>query len=376
MGKLKLLHVTAPAEFGGLESVVAALTAGHAARGHDVSLASVMTPGGREPSGFRNLEARGVRVIRLRIPARSYLAEFRALAALCAELRPDVMHTHGYRSDMIGLAVCSLARVSIMATVHGFTGSTPRTRLWEYLQTRAFRHMAAVVAVSRPMQDRLIQQGVPEGRIRLIQNAWFGGSTLVSRVGARQRLGVEGDVFHIGWVGRLSAEKGPDVMLHAVAALKKRGLGGRRLVVSIIGEGPKMELLKEQAAALGISKVIKWHGAIDDASELFPAFDAFALSSRTEGTPMVLFEAMAARVAIAATMVGGVPDVLSEDTAFLVPTGDAGALAQALKQIAQAPSEASRRTRRAHKMLGERFAAGAWLDDYEMLYQSIRKLRR
>jgi len=106
-------------------------------------------------------------------------------------------------------------------------------------------------------------------------------------------------------VGRLSREKGADVILDAIAACKPPWR------LSIIGDGPERERLKQQAARLGITDRVTWHGPVSNAGKLLSAFDAFVLSSRTEGTPIVLFEAMHSGVPIVTTSVGGVPDVVS-----------------------------------------------------------------
>src|SRR5207244_2094763 len=83
-----------------------------------------------------------------------------------------------------------------------------------------------------------------------------------------------------------------------------------------------------------------WHGTLHDAARLFPAFDVFVLSSRTEGTPIVLFEAMASEVPVVATRVGGVPDILSAAEAALVPPNDPVALAAELRAVYRDPEPA------------------------------------
>src|SRR5437879_13039717 len=87
---------------------------------------------------------------------------------------------------------------------------------------------------------------------------------------------------------------------------------------AVVGDGVERCRLERLAATLGLGSRVAFHGKVDDAARLFPAFDMFVLSSRTEGTPIVLFEAMAAGVPVVANAVGGVPDVESRHEALLV----------------------------------------------------------
>jgi glycosyltransferase involved in cell wall biosynthesis len=104
---------------------------------------------------------------------------------------------------------------------------------------------------------------------------------------------------------------------------------------------------------------------------LFSAFDLFALTSRSEGTPMVLLEAMAAEVPIVTTEVGGIPDVLSPQDALLVAPEHPMAVAEALDAVILEPEEAAERVRRARRRLEAEFAVDPWLDRYEEVYASV-----
>ena len=104
---------------------------------------------------------------------------------------------------------------------------------------------------------------------------------------------------------------------------------------------------------------------------MFAAFDVFVLSSRTEGTPIALFEAMAAGVPIVATRVGGVPDVVSPLEAALVPAEDPVALAAEIRAIYRDPATGQRRARAARARLERDFSVAPWLDRYEAIYRLV-----
>jgi glycosyltransferase involved in cell wall biosynthesis len=256
--------------------------------------------------------------------------------------------------------------IPTVTTVHGFTGGGWKGRLYERLQRRAYRKFAAVVAVAEPMCDVLVHGGVRRERVHLIQNAWDGTVTFLDRQAARQTLGVPVEGTRIGWVGRISHEKGPDVVVDAIARL-----GDPRIALSMVGDGDARIALAARAGAMGIADRITWHGTVHDAARLFPAFDVFVLSSRTEGTPIVLFEAMAAGIPIVASAVGGVPDVVSSREAVLVTPEDPAALAAAVTETLGDPTAALERSRAARWRLEREFALQPWLERYIGLYTSL-----
>ena len=119
------------------------------------------------------------------------------------------------------------------------------------------------------------------------------------------------------------------------------------------------------------SDQLRFHGTVLDAGRLLKAFDVLVLSSRTEGNPMVLFEAMDAEVPVVTTRVGGVPDVVSEQEAILVPSEDPEALAGGIRRVLDNPTDARQRAQRAGCRLRQEFTPERWLDAYEDLYRTV-----
>ena len=365
-----IVHALAPADFGGLEQVVCSLAAGQVRRGHDVHVAAVLDAGHDDHPVVASLRRAGVAVSGVSLPPRAYWKEGRILSDLCRRLRPSVLHTHGYRADVVDGPIARKLGIPTVSTVHGFTGGEWKNRLYERLQRRALGKFHAVVAVSRSVHETLIRTGVPPGRLHLIANAWRGVDEPLTRRAAREILGIEGDGFHVGWVGRLSHEKGPDLFLEALALLAKEGI-----TASVVGAGREQSDLMARARRNGIADSVLWHGAVANAGRLQPAFDLFVLSSRTEGTPMVLFEAMAAGTPIVSTAVGGVPDVLGDREALLTPPENPAALADAIRSVWRDPTAAKHRTTAARARLESAFALGPWLDRYDQVYQQAIRAR-
>jgi glycosyltransferase involved in cell wall biosynthesis len=361
----KVLHVLAPAREGGAERVVAMMSAGQ--RRDGVHVAAVITPGEADGHPFKiRLQALGVPVTSIVVAGRGYLKEYRLLHALIESVKPQIVHTHGYRSDIIGGAVARARNIPTVSTAHGFTGGGRRNRLYEWIQRQALRHASAVIAVSKPLAQVLADAGVPRAKIYCVPNAFTPPHSALPRAEARHRLGLARDKLVVGWVGRLSREKGADVMIDALVHANPAWQ------LSIIGDGPERNALQQRAAKLGVADRITWHGLIENAGSLLAAFDAFVLSSRTEGTPITLFEAMHAGVPIVATRVGGVPDVVGPSHAILVPRENPPAIARALDEVVSDASSATRRSALAHERLLQSFSTAAWLEAIDAVYDAAR----
>lgn len=331
-------------------------------------LLAVLGEGEEEHPLVPPLADAGVEVEVLAIPSRAYLRERARLRELCRRIRPDVVHTHGYRPDVVDGGVARGMGIATVTTVHGFTRGKGRGQVYEWLQRRAYRRFDAVAAVSRPQVDELAASGIPRGRIHLLPNAWAPFAPPLPRAEARARLGVPEGAFHVGWVGRLSREKGADVLIEAVAHLTDLPV-----VVSVVGGGREEAALRARADALGSGDRIRWHGVLPEAGPLFSAFDAFVLSSRTEGTPIALFEAMEAGAPVVAAAVGGVPGVVSPAEALLVPPESPERLADAVRAVLADPDAARARATAASARLRSEFGLAPWLERYEALYRQVQR---
>ncbi len=371
-----MLHVLAPAPAGGLERVVRALARAQVARGYGVTVAAVIAPPTEGTSGtdhtdasdatLASLACEGATVVPVTVSGRRYWEERRQVATTARRHRVRVAHTHGYRPDVVDAGGLRGVGLPVVSTVHGFTGGDWRNRLYQHLQRWSFRRFDAVVAVSEPMLNGLVASGVPRARIHLIPNAYAPTGPILSREAARQRLGLPADAYVVGWVGRLSHEKGLDVLLDALAILRDRPI-----VLAVVGDGRERARLQARASALRIAPAVRWAGLVPEAAPLYRAFDVFALSSRTEGTPIALFEAMDALVPVVATAVGGVPAVVSAAEALLVPPDQPAQLADALHTVLSDPAAARTRASAARQRLVSTYGVEAWAARYEDVYREV-----
>jgi glycosyltransferase involved in cell wall biosynthesis len=233
------------------------------------------------------------------------------------------------------------------------------------------RRFDAVIAVSRQLADHLRRTWVRPERLHMIPNGWNDRIPIADSSEARRRLSLPANGVVVGWIGRLIPIKGADVFLRAVAQLT-----ALPMTVSIIGDGSERPRLEELARAEGISDRVRFHGTVPHAARYMSAFDVFALSSRSEGTPVTLLEAMAARVPLVVTGVGGIPDVVGPAEAIVVSSEDAGALAQAIHSVIQNPAAATGRAEAAARRLHENFGIERWIDAHDRVYNLIASNRR
>ncbi len=368
---MKIMHVLAPAHAGGLERVVHALAIGHRQAGHDVSALAVVEAWNDDHPFAGPLRREQIAVQPLVLPGRAYMREWREVGRILRRERPDVVHTHGYRTDVIAGAVARRAGIATVSTSHGFTRGSLRNRFYEHMDRRALRQFDAIAAVSRPIADELEGAGVDRQRIHVVPNAWSRLTPPVARAEAREALGLDANRVVLGWVGRMSHEKGLDIFIDALAQLKDLSF-----VACIVGGGPEQAAQTARAKQLGLDQHVRWTGLVPEAGRYFGAFDALVLSSRTEGVPMVVLEAMSSRIPLVVPAIGGIPDVVTPDEALLVPAERPDALAAAIRSVITDRAAADQRAAAALRKLETTFDAGPWLQRYEAVYDAARQHAR
>jgi glycosyltransferase involved in cell wall biosynthesis len=255
------------------------------------------------------------------------------LLRICRRERVAIWHGHDYKSNALGLLLRRFWPMHLVTTVHGWVKQTRRTPLYYWIDRVCLPHYEAVLCVSEDLRDRCLAAGVPAARCLLLENG-IDTAAYARRVGvaeAKRRLGVPPDRFVIGAVGRLSAEKGFDVLLRAAARLLA---AGHDLEVRIVGEGDQEADLRRLIAELGCPERMHLLGFSPDLIPLYEALDVFVLSSIREGLPNVLLEALALEAPVVATRVAGVPRLIQDGrNGVLVEPGSLPELTAALGRL-------------------------------------------
>ncbi len=330
------------------------------------------------PGGYfvERLREEGVEVLEVDMRRNYRLDRVFPLARELRRIRPRIVHTQG-RGDPFGRAAAFLARVpltlSTVAMIHNRYVVPERWRKAMY---------RVIDGVTDPMVDHWIvvnqdsaralvdRHRVPRERISVIYNGIEPERFQVDPgAGARLRgeLGLPEEGLVLGGLGALTGQKGFDLLLEAFAAA---GLDGASLVVG--GEGEDRKALEEQARGLGLDGRFFLPGFMRDVASYLAALDVFVLSSRSEGHPMVLLEAMAAGRPVVAVDIPGVRETVEDGVSgILVPQGDPGALAEALSRVAGEPELREGLGRGAAQRIQEEFSVSSTVSSTRDLYRRL-----
>jgi glycosyltransferase involved in cell wall biosynthesis len=242
--------------------------------------------------------------------------------------------------------------------------------LYELLDKLTLHYFDHVVAVSEPLRQEILSAGIAPERCSLIEN----GLTLEvsrdpeQRALLREELGLGANQWMLLSIGRMDRWKAYEVLLEAFAALEP-ALAAKLVLV---GDGELRQALQEQVVRLGLAARVIMTGYRKDIGRLLGAADLFVISSRKEGLPMILLEAMAAGLPIISTAVGAIPTVIRHgEEGLLVPAEDPERLAQAMVQCLQSPERCRALGQAAHGAYCQRFSRAAMGERYLTLYQSL-----
>jgi glycosyltransferase involved in cell wall biosynthesis len=320
----RILLLVTLAETGGAQTYVATLLP-VLAEHFDVAVAA------HGPGPLRDVaRAAGVRFIELE-HVRRPLSVWRdplgllELVRVVRRDRPHIVHANSAKAAALGRLAAWLTRVPIrIYTVHGWAftahgGASSALYGW-------------VERLLGPLTTATICVADSERRAGLEARACAEATTVVIHNGVEPRP-VEPRETRSGpcrlvTVGRLQAPKDPLTLVRALAAL------GHAHETVIVGDGPDRSAVEAEVRRLGLDSVVRLAGVRNDVAELLAAADLFVLSSRSEGLPLSILEAMAAGLPVVASSVGGVPElVVDGETGLLVPPGDPRSLARAIERL-------------------------------------------
>ncbi|MCC7258526.1 MAG: glycosyltransferase [Gammaproteobacteria bacterium] len=366
---LRILHLIDSGGLYGAERMLLTLGAACRGRGHAVTVGTIVAPADAgDPLGEAAM-SQGLGHVRFAMPDGFRIAGIRDILHYVRAQRIDVLHTHGYRANILMACVPRRRRpCPVVATLHGWTAVGRRTRVaaYEALERCLSRRLDAVVVVSEAMRARL-PRTCREAVVWIPNGVELPAGE--DRHGRGDARAVVDALPVVLGVGRLGTEKGFDVLLDALAGLAGQGLGFRLVIAGDGAEGPR---LRAQAEALGLAQQTQFAGYVADVRPLYRTADVLVIPSRSEGLPLVLLEALGAGVPVVATRVGEIPAVLG-DGAFgeLVTPGSATDLAAALRRVLLDREAAGRRADAARDRVASLYSAQAMAQRYLTIYQEV-----
>jgi glycosyltransferase involved in cell wall biosynthesis len=369
----RLLILTVGFGVGGAEQLVLMTAPRLADAGFEVLVASLK---GRGPIASE-IEAAGVRCVALGGRGRADLPVFGRLYRLLRAHRPDILHAHLFPANLAARLAGRAAGVPIVIAAHHDTQvwSRPHHRLLERLTARLSDR---IVACSEAVRAHVLASyGLPEERVVTLRNAIVvpqPADDPESRRRQRARLGAGPGDLLVGTLGRLEEpKKGLACFLRAAAIVAGREPRAR---FALVGEGPARRPLQRQAEATGLAGRITFAGERRDVAELLPAVDVFVQPSLWEGFGLTILEAMAASRPVVASRVGGVPEIVRDGVdGILVPSGDAGALAEALVGLLRDPRRAARMGRSGRERVETSFGIDGLVRATAALYRDLLRAR-
>jgi glycosyltransferase involved in cell wall biosynthesis len=305
-------------------------------------------------AGRPGVRIRHIRPVKNKWDVAGIVAHLRAIR----DLRPDLLQTNGNPWSCQYALSAGLVTPGVMtlAVYHAVHSPVRRSQLW--LNRLNMKRLDARVAVSREAAEHVeLMVGLPDGSVQVIHNG-----VPEARVEPVHRP-VNGPIA--GSVGRLSFEKGYDVLLRALPALP--GVTG-----VLLSDGPDRERLAQLADELGVATRVIMPGWVPDSRQWLPTFDVFVQPSRLDSFPLSIIEAMLASRPVVATDVGGVSELVADgETGLLVPPDDPEALAEALGSLLGDPARRERMGEAGRSRAQEAFGFDQMVRSYESLYEEL-----
>ncbi|HEV8488510.1 MAG TPA: glycosyltransferase [Candidatus Limnocylindrales bacterium] len=302
-----------------------------------------------------------------------------AVAAHLVSVRPDVVHNHMYRAELVGTrAAIALGEVGhrrpyVVSTVHSSRIRSTEDR--EQLR-RLTPHIDQLIAVSRSIERKIHDEGRATTRVRMIYN----GVDLERYdhqepcCTLRDDYGMEPGSQIVGVVARLEPEKGHPTLIEAWP-LVLRSVPDAYLLV--VGEGSRREELERQVRELRIAHRVVFTGRRDDVPGVTAALDVAVLPSYREAQGLTILEAMALSRPVVASNVGGIPEMIEDGvTGLLVPPGDPVALAAAIVRLLEDHSLADTLGRAGHDLVHDRFCIELMVKAIEEIYDEGARTTR
>ncbi|MEZ5421057.1 MAG: glycosyltransferase [Vicinamibacterales bacterium] len=306
----------------------------------------------------------------------------RRLAARIRALRPHVVHTHTAKAGAVGRAAAVIAGVPVIVhTYHGHVlrgyFSPAKTAVYRAIERGLAWRTDRLLTVTPRVRDELLALGVGRASQYATVPLGFDLAPLLAAATRRGELRAElqvGEAPLVGIVARLVPIKAHEVFLAASVRIREARPDARFLIV---GDGERRAELEALAGSLGLAGCVRFLGWRADLDRLYADLDAVVLTSRNEGSPVALIEAMAAGVPVVSTDVGGVADVVQHGVSgWLAPMDDADAVARHVVALLADPEGGRAMGRQGRARVAATYDAGRLVHDIESLYTDLVSQKR
>jgi glycosyltransferase involved in cell wall biosynthesis len=292
------------------------------------------------------------------------------ILSIIREREIQLIHTHLYHANMYGRMAALIAKIPVVSTEHNAHSQCKAARM--VINRLLARKTNRMIAVSRVVKDHIITRDrIEPSKVEVIYNGidirHFPSS--LTKTAAREKIGVPADCFLVGTVGRISGEKGHIYLIDALRSAKDI-VPDLRLI--IVGSGPLELHLKKAVSDQGLERNVLFAGFRRDVPDILKAMDVFAFPSLREGFPVALLEAMASRLPVVATPVGGIAEIITDgiNGLFVEPRNENG-LAKAIITLYQNPVLREDLGLKARETVAGKFNALTMVENLDSVYRVV-----
>jgi glycosyltransferase involved in cell wall biosynthesis len=281
----------------------------------------------------------------------------------------DIIHSHKYKTNFYALLARFGTGCKLISTCHNWLGVSITMRFYAHLDKKILKKFDAVIGVSNEVFEEL-KKHIDSRKISKIDNGIDIAKyyRIKEKLVAKKNLHLEGRTV-IGYVGRLSEQKGIIFLLSALRTLvdKYANISGL-----IVGDGDAEETLKRHACSLGISDRVIFAGKRDDTPLIYAAMDVFVLPSLKEAFPMVILEAMASCIPVVTTRVGDIPFIIQNGVSgILIEPKDPDAISRAVDALLSSQAKTDLIAKTAFENVQEQYSSLSMAKKYKAIYEKV-----
>jgi len=291
------------------------------------------------------------------------------LAKLIKDNGYDVIHTHGYKSDILGVLAAKKAGIRSVVTPHGFENAEDiKLRLFIWLGNKMMKYANVVVPLSKALCEDVKGFGVKHSKIEYVQNGVDLSEVEEQKV-KDNKLISEGDAKRIGFVGQMISRKNIIDILDIFETLAEKH---PNITLSLLGDGESRAELEEHTKSLNHKNRVEFMGYRDDRLELLQSFDLFVMTSTLEGIPRCLMEATAMGIPVAAYNIAGVDQLIEHDTTgLLAPLGEKETLATYWEELLFDEEKAKKLSNNACEFVNKNYAGKRMAKEYIEVFKQL-----
>lgn len=319
---------------------------------------------------YKKAEEEGLPVFPLRIRSEASIISALRLARHMKKANCALVHSHDAHAAAVSAMAASRAKVPIRVISRRVDFPLKDNY---FSKIKYHREIDRVIAISEGVKKVLLSSGIDKNKISVIPSGidYTPFENIESRDYLHKELGFSDDDFLVGIVAHLADHKGHKYLIEAAGIIKEKA---PQIKLIIVGKGPLRMELDEQVKKTDVDDIVFFLGFREDVPRILASLDLFVLSSYLEGLGTSIMDAMASRLPVVATEVGGIPELVThEKTGLLVPPRDPRALAEAILKLYRDRKLATLYGEEGYKVVHEKYSSRAMAKKIIREYEHIAR---